>query len=630
MKALKKIQNMKVKCKILLFVIVTLCIAGMNFICYNYRVFKLPQNDRNYTIDFNDIKYKGFELKNNTLIQTSDKATIKLNLKQKYLRDIIIDYDASDEIHVQYTGQESNAYGFMEDYEDEDVCYDFLNHCGLHLNNKVSTLQMKFEGKDIEIHQIKVEAPIYFNWSTFIFFFIGIHLLLFLFFEGARFKEKKHILFLICALSIGAIFLCSTHNVTSISFDDEMHYRNSLGLLRGTKQSTTDNHLSSYLAFKTFDTSIERQDYQDYLNQHDKELLYTNNNSDIFSPTKLVYLPYALAMKVASLIGCDKMTCFFFARVVSLILYCFVFALAIKIIPNYKNLLMVIGLLPQSLYLASNFSYDPTVIAFTTLAFAIFYYEYHHKNEKLQLKNVLLFVFASLYGSFPKVIYVTILLLMLFLPKEKFETRKQKWKFNCLIILLFCCAFVTFVGPMLTKGNEIGDTRGGAVLPIAQMKLVFAAPLSSLSVIYHGIFLNSLQKFIIPDTYGILGYYGKMGQDISYIFVLLAIVLCSLERGEYKKIEFKQKVISFLLIAFTICEIYLSMFVLFTPFGKDHIAGIQARYFIPLLFPFLYHLAYSNLNNGLSKTKTTFLSVVLMCSANLYLIYYTILQVYFI
>ena len=44
--------------------------------------------------------------------------------------------------------------------------------------------------------------------------------------------------------------------------------------------------------------------------------------------------------------------------------------------------------------------------------------------SKVDFKSMLTFIFAVLYGSFPKAVYIPFILLFLFVPKEKFKSKK--------------------------------------------------------------------------------------------------------------------------------------------------------------------------------------------------------------
>lgn len=579
MKGFEKLKQMKFYQKIVILILVTIGIAIFNFFYYNYQILKINKNDRNYTVKYH------FANENQ-----KDLSQLFINLEGKYVKDLIINYDTKEDFSIHYTGEVANEYGIFKEYENEDKCFSYTNICGININQKVGILNLQID-KPLQSIEISINNTLTFNWITFAFWSILINLLLIILMFFKQFQEKLHVLsFLIC-ISLGTILLLCTHNMTSTTLDDDSHYKMA-NILNKTNPnlSISDYYLENYISlFLVQDTKIEKEVFQKFLDENAKnytEITFKYNN--LLETNKLCYLPMALTLKITNLIGLPFTSCFFLARFVQLVFYSFLMAVAVKLMPNYKILTMVIAIIPQSLFLATNFSYDPTVTSCLTLAFAAFANEFMNKEKKLNLMNVLIFVLAGLFGIFPKAVFAPFILLMLLLPKEKFQSIKQKRAFKLIIIVIFLIGILTFILPILFNPNSSNDIRGGNVSVPQQIKLIISSPISFIKVFWENAVLDTANRLLSPSTFGLLSYYGGMESDTSYYLFILAIILAFFTENNAKSINKKEKIIMISIYLLIFCFIWGSMYLAFTPVGEAVINGVQSRYFIPFLLPLLY------------------------------------------
>lgn len=630
----KKMCNLKISQKIIIALIVTFLISIFNFFYYNYQILKLPKSERNYTLNLEKLELTNAEYKDGKIYTTSNQAIIDLNLHDKYVKKLVITYDNDNSFNIVYSGQVANNYGLYKDNSTyEETCYNEFNVCGTKFNKRINDMKLQINRENISISDIKVINSIEFNFVTFIFWTIGINLLLLILFNSKYFSKNKHILTFIMSISIGAIFLAVTHNIPATALDGQIHYYNYASfLVESDKMSVSDYYNSNaVINFYNINTSEERKAFKKFIDDNGDKYIYTLNNvTNIFKTNKLNYLPIGTVMKINDILGVPKSLSVFMCRFVQLLIYCLVISFAVKKIPTHKNLLMVIAILPQSLFLASSFSYDPTVTAFTLLSFAAFVDEYHNKDRKIKLSNVLIFVLAGLYGIFPKAIYSVFLLLMLLLPKSKFKNKKQYNYFRILIICTFAIGMASFMIAALFDPSIVNDVRGGAVSSSEQLKLILKAPLSFIKTFWDGAILASAEKLFSSATFGNLSYYGGMGFDFSYLLFVAAMFIAFLDNNEYKKAKlldrFKMIAIYFIIV----CFIWGALYLAFTPVGHDRVNGVQNRYFISLIFPILYALSNSKLKIDM-KDKSILSTCMSLCLlSSLLLIYIVIIKVYFI
>ncbi len=612
-KFLEKIENLKLYKKVIILILTLTLIAIVNYFYYNLETLNLPKEEHYYDVSFTT-KYKD-----------ENSLEIYFDLENKYVKDLIVEYEttSNEDFIVSLQGEGTNEYNNAQDIEYKDYCYSFLHKCGFSLDKKIGAEKLEFDKGNMEIVAIHVDNTVSFNWMTFSFWGIWISLILLLFLFRPLWIQKIHLLALLLCLSIGSVFLVCTHNMTSTTFDDETHFNR---VNTFTTHSLSDSQLESRLVIFTYlRTSQEKKEYQDFLNEKAYEYTEEKDNNNLFRASYINYLPMAFTVKLARTVGLSYTTSFFLGRIVNLLIYSFVIMFAVKIIPCYKLLLLLLGVLPQSLYLASNYSYDPTVTAFSLLAFSAFIKEYHFKDKKIELKNILIFVVAVLYASFPKMIYSLFILLMLFLPKEKFETSKKCYIFKAGICLIFLLCISSFLLPTVTSSNIEGDPRGGATSVSGQLNLILTNPISFAKVFIKSGILTMVGNLVGPSTFGLLSYYGTLTIDTGYYLILIALILAFISEKDFPEIKLKNRILMLGIYFIIMCFIYLSMYLSFTPVGASTINGVQPRYFIPLLLPILYCFSSKKLKNDLNYENVIVVSTVFYLIATFILIYFAII-----
>lgn len=628
MKLIEKLENIKLKNKLVIITGLIVLIAIFNFLFYNYETLKLPKEQRYYTIAFNDDMSVDSELVKEVYIE-DDNTNILLNLNNKYVNDFLISYDSDETFDFYLTGEMGNYYKVLSEQSLESNCKSFINDCGISIEKNMQNVTLSVN-KSVKLNKITIDNKVYFNFKTFFFWVITIISITSIFLFNKSFYKNKHYLALLLCLSIGSILLITEHNMTGSAADDHIHFSN-INMISKEKSSADTLLENLKVTFAGQDTRVERKAVQNYLNEESKNKFKYSDLYSLLVYSRINYLPMALTKFFCTKIGFNFTTTLIITRIIHLLIYSFIIMLAVKIIPTLKNFTLMIGVLPQSLFLATNFSYDPTVSAFFILAFAAFVNEYHNRKEKIKIKNILIFLLASLYGCFPKLVYAPILLLPLLLPKEKFYTKKQCIIFKLFIIFLCFLVLLPIIYPFFFPSileSTSGDIRGGNVSLGRQLTLMIKHPLSFSRVFWESGALKILENLFSEGTFFLLSYYGGINVETSYYLLLFGLLVAFLSEKDINKISFKDRIF----ILFTICLIIglinVSMYLMFTPVGNHMINGVQSRYFIPLIIPFVYCFSSLKIKNNINdKNAMTLCSIISIISTSL-ILYFTIVKVY--
>ena len=319
------------------------------------------------------------------------------------------------------------------------------------------------------------------------------------------------------------------------------------------------------------------------------------------------YGAMALAMKLSMLLGLSWPLVIMAARAANLLMYIILMYIAIRKVPVGKLLLFVIGLFPQNIFMACTFSYDPFVTGclFCGMAFMLSAFLGSSEKEirpgvitdRSLVKDYALSAFFMFLGCLPKAVYAPLLLMLCAPAVQALIDRLRKKRDEgpgisvfLLSALVFAILVASFILPTVIAPSETGDLRGGATSEVSQVGYILSDPLG-----YAGLLIGQMiswipQCFIGPDCTTFMGGIvsgttGFRGFWIPYFLLILGSCLEPLMRGMRYRMKAMEKLWILLMILGSSVLIWTSMYVAFTEPGADSIAGVQGRYFIPLMFP---------------------------------------------
>lgn len=637
MNLIKWIKDLKSFQKIIMLLCITVLIATFNYYYYNFPIFKLPKNKIKYNVDLKNIAYENLILENNILVTDDEDKSSKIvfNIDNHYIRYIVIDLESQkNQFFVSLDAKLLNSFDKELEYSNKQKCYGNMKKCGFNINKKAQQIEMKFN-ESVKINSITIENSFFFNWITFIFWSVLINLLVILVMFSDFLSKKIHILTFILSLGIGIIFLFASHNMTSTTYDGQTHFKyyNSLKneKTEADLQYERDNHqVTGIIDFESMDTNVEKDSYNRLINELSKNKVNNaTKTGSLLQAQRLIYFPIALILKIASILNINYTTGIFLARFFQLIMYSFVIMFAVKKMPNYKLFTMFICLCPQILFFATNFNYDPAIIATLILGYSIFVSEYFNKDKKINKKNVMIAIFAIMLASFSKFVYIPLLLLFLLLPGKKFTSKKQKDLF-CIILLGIVLSLVIakcFI--MLTaKAGTSTILALGEISPPQQIQSILNHPFSFINLFYHEVILKGLILMIAPEAFGRFSYYGTMGMEFSYFLLIFIFVFSYTSEKKKVYIPKKHRIIMLGIYFAIIAFIWVGMYLCWTPVGSNTIEGVQPRYFIPLLLPIFYCFSNNKFVNKTDEKKTIILCTFLYIISTSLLIFNFIISKY--
>ncbi len=569
---------------------------------------------KNEIIDINKISSENLIHENNALVVNNKDAEkiITIPFNDEYVYKFSFDYNTVGDYSWVMEVEGTNFY-------DQPVIETFKGNASAKIKvfsetikMHVKSIKITFEGEIENLSNFRSTNSLNNSLHMFALIFL-ITLTLYILIKYKKyFSNNIEKGFLLIAIVTGMLLIYSVPKMTFISWDDETHFTSAYRLFQYPNvewtETTNQMRFPWPYHFEEINTNEEYEAVAYYFDaMHSYENPIIEEKSDGFVEyTLYAYLPSAMALSIGRILNLPFSILISMGRVANLLVYGIITYFAIKKIPIYKKLLTFIALLPSTLWLSCQYSCDSLITACIFLSISIIIYELYNRKEKLSLKHALLFIIPLTFACFAKAIYAPLFLLIFFLPKEKFESKNERIIFNVGTIGVMLLLLATFVAPILMTSEVVGDLRGGDTSISRQLILI----LNNIPG-YLRILADNAGKFFTNRLLGIstlssFSYMGEVSETNIPCILMMGLLFFTYTDTPVKEvITKKQKIAMLLLVLVIIVMIWSSMYLAFTPVGDITINGVQPRYFIPLIFPFLMCINSNKIVNKIDNVRYT-------------------------
>lgn len=574
-----------------------------------------------FVLEKNEIKMDGF-IQDNQDFFISQKNNARLVIpNDNYIHTLIIELNKQPNlpIKVLYKNQNNQEISLENKLQHalKKNKLSFLNQFTFNLQSNPKEIVIEASDPQTIISQIIVDNQYHFNTPRFLFFWsIGL-LIFFLIKIRHRLGKQPELGFLVVALICGSL-IGLTSTLSYSSWDERIHY------------SRTDNKSFKWLLKKKVNdlyakaTSVpfsysvqEQKTINAFLDNNKKNKFIKNEIKDFSLLTfynRIAYVPGGFSIFLGRITRVPHHLIFILGRITNLLIFTLITFLAIKKLLTGKMLMAIIALLPTSIFLASHYGYDHWVTAFSFLALAIFFSHLQQPDKKITWKEIFLMIGSLILACGPKTIYFPLFLFFFLLKSTKFQTKKDYQKFLALNTLSLLLVLSSFILPFLILGPGDGDKRGGeTVNSTKQVAFILANPIE-----YSKILFNFLKEYLAPkNSSGFISSFAYLGhvKGFSIIGIILILSLFTTRKIPLKNsLKIKTVLVGFFVFISTTILISTALYVAFTPVKSSIINGVQPRYLIPLLFPFLFsiklileNVSFKKIPNQNFLNLTTFL-----------------------
>lgn len=337
--------------------------------------------------------------------------------------------------------------------------------------------------------------------------------------------------------------------------------------------------------------------------EYSSTLAYTRRPR-VFDTEWYQYTFSALGITLGRLLKTNTIMMYLLGRFFNLLFYILAVYMAIKILPLGKSLLYSIALLPMPMQLAASTSRDAFRIVCAMMAVSLTlrcFYQSHDKDSlfeeagsdnkkyrELMIPAALIFC-SILLLPLRNYIYSVLLLLPagLFLWRRGILNKKR-------VVILILIPVTLAAGYIIFKQfihpeNIVDEPHLGLSWYSAQRyskEYFINHPLAMVSIIQHTFWVNAAWYLETALGYW-LGWLDVNYSPILVYLLLIALVLNTLHRSYEPVLPEGFRLSSGLLSLLSMILIMAGMAITWTEMGKTIIDGVQGRYFLPILFPFL-------------------------------------------
>lgn len=325
-------------------------------------------------------------------------------------------------------------------------------------------------------------------------------------------------------------------------------------------------------------------------------------NTALYSP--ICYLTQLSGMYISKSLNLNPLIIFYMGRLSNLLFFTLIIYFSIKIIPFYKLTLMLLALMPMTLSLAGALTSDVVVIGINFLWVSLLL-RFLFEKEKINNFQICSLVFIAMLLCLSKYYFMLIPLIFL-LPKSIFKNDKKY--FYCTLGTIL----VSIAGVLLWHRitGSIYVNLNGEANSAGQINFITHHPFSYLAVILKTLIIKTPR--VIITMIGVLGWQDTRLDFLTYILypILIVLSILSEDKTTFTLERWQIYLISADLIV-SVFLIFTTMYVMWSKVGSDIIYGLNGKYFLPLVLPFLL-LFYNRTKNTLNDNMKILICIAIV------------------
>lgn len=318
------------------------------------------------------------------------------------------------------------------------------------------------------------------------------------------------------------------------------------------------------------------------------------------------YIPGAVGIFIARLIGLGGLGAFYANRIANLVFFCLCCYWALKFSGKFKVILYTLMSLPLMVHIVASCNSDSFLFGIMFLMFGCVLAQ-DFDNIKAVIFALSLAVLTTC-----KMSYVVFFLLIFCVPKEKW-TVKLKNKdisrlvylaFSLVVFLLFYQGMALYVQAFSNYGaihRPIEDSQ-----PMAQLMFILKNPLR-----YIAVFVDTLKNnafFLFSG--GMLCWMDVKLPLINYCTPLVVMLACIKQADVFDKKDINKTVVFFICSLLTYCVVLTGLYLSWTPVTLPQIIGLQMRYLYPAFMGFCMVIGQYFSTRTVRNAKNTDYSII--------------------
>lgn len=567
---------------------------GLEMIIFNARIFKLDKNERGIiNIGYNDLSLHNMEERGGRLIITGDQPyfSIKRHMYISYLRIGL--NNNSSEVDVSYNSKKVSVMDKKIYVRNSNINDDIYMRINEKSDDIIFYITVKDNVQDLSIDKISVDNSYTVNYLRVLTVFVILVLVSFMIINSKLISEKLHISFLVISLTIGSLMVILMPPFYGM--DEREHFIKAYETASGEfrfgeiKPVNWTTNIDEFFVYRdgprTFNSYKERKEFMKKLYNKDY------SNPGIFRTCSepylsVGYIPAAIGIFIGKNLKLPLMATFYLGRMMSMIMYSLAGTLCIKCAKVAKKIVFCVLLLTVSLLSASVYSADSMAIVFSVLAVVTFINMLSNKDGEITLKSIFIFILSVSIATMSKIAYAPLCILILCVPTKKFLDSNKKKAYMYKMIVLLICGLVCLLTLTFAMDKPINQWGIPGVDDVVQKDFIFHHPIKYLGIVVNNVIINFDEYFTENATF--LFYAKELPKIFSILITVTLFIIAFIDNESDKLIlSIGQKVIMLLSIILCWGMVITAIYISFNPALSNNIIGVQHRYFIPIMLPFM-------------------------------------------
>ncbi len=399
-------------------------------------------------------------------------------------------------------------------------------------------------------------------------------------------------LFLVVAVLVGIMMCYTAPPASATTWDDGTHFRHSYNM---ANLYQGEESFSLYKLYGLYGWGKYTPDPTHFTRimvaESAVELDFPSDTVNAY--TAISYLPMASVISVISLLGADLIKILVLCRFATLAVFAYVCYMGIRKLKGGVLVFSSILLLPGVLFFGCSISYDSWMVAWFVYAFATVFSVFQDPERKFTTAELVKILIALFVACAPKSPYCVMLLPLLFISKNKFQSPKSSKNFKICTVLVLLLILAIMIIPGIFVYDLYSDPGGGSnVSSMGQIMYILSHPIRFIKLLSTHL-LDYLSFSIFADHGIAYGYLNGTNEGYTHIFTVAMLIIgfCMFNDRKTEDISRQSKWFQpFLYLASfaTVVLIATIMYLAFNDVGSNVINGCQYRYTFPLLAPILF------------------------------------------
>jgi uncharacterized membrane protein len=298
--------------------------------------------------------------------------------------------------------------------------------------------------------------------------------------------------------------------------------------------------------------------------------------SAFYSP--LPYLPQVLGISVGRLMGLGPLYLLYLGRLFNCLAALALVGLAVNSMPFAEELVLIVGLLPMSMFLYASLSADAAVIS-CALVFTALSLSASTRGNWITWELVIATAAAAVLCSLKPVYAPTLLAGMV---PGLFQPGKARRVIRSHSILLGVALGVT-AGWMLLARSTMTTLLGGGH-PTVQINVVLHHPMILVHAVAHSLTFGQI-LYRYTETVGRFGWLTvPLRPGVVCLLPLASLVIaCTIGNRSPRGRTVLPALWHVVLALASAALVMTAMYLMSSNIGQDEVTGVQGRYFIPIL-----------------------------------------------